>query len=180
MLQQFTWGQFLLASFLLSFLWYVMVLVSFYRAELGRLFSGGVDRGSGEALSHRWEKGVEVLDEKSEVAERASVSEGVMGKSALPAGMEVMGMGKLAFAGSSDGRYEQVGMVADVIQELKLIFAQLEASARDKRDFFRLLEKVKEEYGRIGAHPSIGSINAYVATHVPFLLSAEELENLWD
>ena len=60
MLQQFTWGQFLLASFVLSFLWYGFVLVVFFRREVSAFF------GSGEVsspLPHRWEKGVESLSD---------------------------------------------------------------------------------------------------------------------
>lgn len=182
MLQQFTWGQFLLASFVLSFLWYSFVFLVFYRKEvLGLLGSGG----SLERLPHRWEKGVESLEENADAVldgQGLEVPDSLMGRSAMPEGMSVVGMGQLAFTGgeiSADGRYEKVGLVADVIQELKLIFARLESEAGSKLDFFRLLEKVKEDYGKIGAHPSVGAINEFISSHVPFHLSAEELEHLW-
>jgi hypothetical protein len=180
MLQQFTWGQFLLASFVLSFLWYCFVLLVFYRREM---FAFLGSESSSESLPHRWEKGVESLEESAaadpDLGEREDLAENLMGKSVMPEGMAVMGMGQLAFAGELDGRYSQVGLVADVIQELKLIFAALENEAGSKLDFFRLLEKVKEDYGKIGAHPNVASINAFIADHVPFHLTADELENLW-
>jgi hypothetical protein len=182
MLQQFTWGQFLLASFVLSFLWYCFVILVFYRKEvLGLLGSGSTV----ERLPHRWEMGVESLEENADGGldeNGLEVSDALMGKSVMPEGMSVVDMGQLSFAGGdvgTDGRYEQVGLVADVIQELKLIFAKLESDAGSKLDFFRLLEKVKEDYGKIGAHPNVAAINEFIVSHVPFHLSAEELENLW-
>ncbi|MBB2145773.1 hypothetical protein GM921_09765 [Pedobacter sp. LMG 31464] len=178
MLQQFTWGAFLLASFVLSFLWYCFVLLVFYRREVFGLFGDGLS----ERLPHRWEKGLESLEENAGggLGEgRLVSSDSLMGRSAMPEGMAVLGMGQLSFGGNPDGRYEQVGLVADVIQELKLIFARLEKEAGSKLDFFRMLEKVKEDYGKIGAHPNVGAINEFIAAHVPFHLSSEELENLW-
>ncbi|MBB2143958.1 hypothetical protein GM921_00545 [Pedobacter sp. LMG 31464] len=178
MLQQFSWGAFLLASFVLSFLWYGFVLLVCYRKEMLAFLGNGK---LGERLPHRWEKGVEILNKGlgDGRAHGEELVESLMGKSASPAGLSVLAMGQLSFAGSEDARSEQVGLVADVIQELKLIFATLEKEAGSKLDFFRLLEKVKEDYGKIGAHPNIGSINAFIAEHVPFYLTADELENLW-
>lgn len=179
MLQQFTWGQFLLTSFVLSFLWYCFVILFFYRRELFGLFANGAV----EPLPHRWEKGVEAIGESGAGGDGMAVDlnspDPLMGRSALPDGMEVLGMGQLSFSANDRGRYDQVGLVADVIQELKLIFAHLESEAGSKADFFRLLEKVKQDYGKIGAHPNVGAINEFIAAHVPFHLSAEELENLW-
>lgn len=180
MLQQFTWGQFLLASFVLSFLWYCFVLLVCYRKEVLSLLGGGETI---ERLPHRWEKGVESLEEVAD-SELDLKDSSLMGKSAIPEGMAVVGMGQLSFVGGdggsdTDSRYGQVGLVPDVIQELKLIFARLESEAGSKLDFFRMLEKVKEEYGKIGAHPNVGAINEFIASHVPFHLSVEELEDLW-
>ncbi len=189
MLQQFTWGQFLLASFVLSFLWYCFVFLVCYRKEVLGLFGSG---GSAERLPHRWEKDVESLENGAEEEVglgdlgEGSGTDSLMGRSAMPDGMAVVGMGQLSFVGGagadstdSDARYGQVGLVPDVIQELKLIFARLESEAGSKVDFFRMLDQVKEDYGKIGAHPNVGAINGFIAGHVPFHLSSEELENLW-
>lgn len=179
MLQQFTWGQFLLASFVLSFLWYCFVLLVFYRKEV----LGLLGHGASGSLPHRWEKGVENLRDDDQVFDSndGQVEETLMGASAMPEGMKVVGMGQLSFAvgAGPEDRYDQVGMVADVIQELKGIFANLASQGGSKDDFFGMLEKVKEDYGKIGAHPSVGAINEFIVSHVPFHLSAEELENLW-
>lgn len=180
MLQQFTWGQFLLASFVLSFLWYCFVILVFYRKEV----LGLLGHGASGPLPHRWEKGVENLRDVNDGffdSNDGLVEESLMGAPAMPEGMKVVGMGQLSFvvgAGAED-RYDQVGMVADVIQELKGIFGRLESQGGSKADFFGMLEKVKEDYGKIGAHPSVGAINGFIAAHVPFDLSDKELENLW-
>ncbi len=176
MLQQFTWGQFLLASFMLSFLWYGFVLLIFYRKEMLGFFTGG---GLGESLPHRWENEVDVLGEKSLSEESLDEAEDLMGKSAVTQGLEVLPIGELSFSANEGVRYEQVGLVADVIQELKIIFSSLETNAGSKLDFFRMLEKVKEDYGKIGAHPNVRAINAFIVEHVPFHLTVDELENLW-
>ena len=180
MLQQFTWGQFLLASFVLSFLWYCFVILVFYRKEA----LGLMGHGASGSLPHRWEKGVENLhDDDDQVFDSSDgrVEDSLMGASAMPEGMKVVGMEQLSFstvAGAED-RDDQVGMVADVVQELKGIFANLASQGGSKDDFFGMLEKVKEDYGKIGAHPSVDAINEFIATHIPFHLSTEELENLW-
>jgi hypothetical protein len=180
MLQQFSWGQFLLASFVLSFLWYCFVILVFYRKEALELLGHW---GSG-SLPHRWEKGVEDLrdvDDGVSSANDGLVEDSLMGASAMPEGMKVLGLGQISFAtvAGAEDRYDQVGMVADVIQELKRIFAKLESQGGSRDDFFGMLEKVKEDYGQIGAHPSVSAINGFIAAHVPFDLSAGELENLW-
>lgn len=101
-------------------------------------------------------------------------SDGLMGTSRLPEGVELLSSAQVAFSAVDvdlGDRVEQVGLVADVVQELKGFFLALEQNAGDKWDFFLMLEKVKESYGRIGGHPSIGSINAFILRTAPFHLS---------
>ena len=73
----------------------------------------------------------------------------------------------------------QLGLVPDVLEELKIIFSILASEDGSKADFFSLFKTVKEKYPKITADPNIDSINIYIREHVPFHLSNEELEDLW-
>jgi len=181
MLQQFSWGQFLIAASLLSVLWYLFVGLLFFRKEL-MAFSftkGGESRGKEPGVDPGNSAGG---DGFRDIEIEREVDAALMGRSRLPGGLEVRGSDELSFASSlahEDSRYSRVGLIADVVQELKLIFAELEKGAGDKRDFFRLLERVKEQYGPLGGHPSVGALTAFIAEHASFHLGTEELENLW-
>jgi len=183
MLQQFTWQQFLVAALVLSVIWYVLVILIFYRNEFFKLFGGGkvinANRfKSTDPLPHRWEKGVDKIEDAG-FAEK----ENLMGISKLPEGMTSVGSDEFSFGGSEqqvDAKMEQVGLVADVLQELKGVFASLAANDGDKLDFMEMMERVREKFPKIASSPSIGRINAYVSENAPFYLSKSELENLWD
>lgn len=184
MLQQFSWGAFLIAAALLCFLWYVFVVLVFYRAELNA-FLGGDDGGSvpavnGLGLGEAKLSGKANIDGEERIGRE--VDEALMGASRLPEGVEVRRSSEVGFVSSGvdeDGRYDQVGLVADVLQELKLLFLELEKGAGDKPDFFRLLDRVKEEYGPLGGHPSVGALNSFIVERASFHLSADEIDNLW-
>lgn len=183
MLQQFSWGHFLIAAIVLSIVWYGLVLLVFYRKELiGFLGAGGLVSVEGSSGVSEQRLADEVLNSSNA---EFDASEGLMGASRLPDGVQLLSSSQVSFSAldvmrvDPDDRYEQVGLVADVVQELKGFFLALEQNAGDKRDFFVMMEKVKESYGRIGGHPSIGSINAFIRKYAPFHLSDKELENLW-
>jgi hypothetical protein len=181
MLQQFSWGHFLIAMVVLNLVWYVFVALVLYRAEvlvfLGRGAGDGVPIGDG-----RVQRKTQPLGKASKNDERIEreVDTALMGSSRLPDGVEVKSSSEVSFSASDeDGRYDQVGLVADVVQELKLVFAELEKRAGDKRDFFRLFEKVKEDYGPLGGHPSVGALTGFIVERASFHLTSDEVENLW-
>lgn len=174
MLQQFTWQQFLVASILLSLIWYVGVILIYFRSEVSGFFGNVGTGNSADSLPHRWEKGVEVLESE------AIVQQELMGKSKLPDGMESVSMGSFGFVQTEDEREAQIGLVPDVLQEIREIFGIIEKEDGSKRDFFNLMEMVREKFPKIGSNPNIPQINQFIAQHAPFHLSAEELENLWD
>ncbi|MET3115377.1 hypothetical protein AAKU52_003126 [Pedobacter sp. CG_S7] len=175
MLQQFTWQEFLIAILVLTLVWYAAVILIFYRKELGVFFSGKLQQKNAP-LPHRWEKGVETMEK-----EDVDSPEELLGRPKLPEGTSSVSMGQIGFAGNDDdAKSQQLGLVPDVLQELKEVFAILEKEDGSKKDFFNLMEVVKEKYGQIGSNPNIGRINEFIAGHVPFHLSAEELDNLWD
>lgn len=177
MLQQFSWKDFLIFSALLSALWYVMLALTVYRKTLSGLV---LKPGPAGPLVARG-----VVEESLKSAELAE--DQVMGKSKLPEGLEIVSMGALNFSLSQDLSYpsddakaNQLGLVADVLEELKEIFAILAKEDGTKQDFFSLAALISEKYGRIGSSPNIGRINEFIRDHAPFTVSVEELENLWD
>lgn len=176
MLQQFTWQHFLIAASVLTLLWYAAVILIFYRRELLQLFGNGSPEAvnrlkTGEPLPHRWESGVETLDNEDEPE--------LMGKVKLPEGISMVETSGLRFATNST-KEEQIGLVPDVLQEIRQVFSALAAQDGNKKDFFRLMQQVSADYPKISSHPNIDSINEFIADHAPFHLSNEELENLWD
>jgi len=175
MLQQFTWQQFLVATLVLTLIWYVGVILLFYRKEFLGFFGSKTKVGAGESLAHRWEKGVDKLD--TQIEEEPDL----MGASKLPEGMSVTTSDAFGFSGGvpEDSKMEQVGLVPDVIQELKAVFAKLSESDGNKRDFMEMMEELREKFPKLASSPSIGRINGFIADHAPFHLSAEELEDIW-
>lgn len=180
MLQQFSWGHFLVASIVLNLVWYGFVLLVFYRKELLAFLGSTKGRSAftpaPSPLVHNKIHSENLSGSNTGEVEEASL----MGGSKLPDGVEVLSSSQIAFSsGDSGGRYEQVGLVADVIHELKILFSELERTAGDKRDFFKLQAKVKEEYGPLSGHPSLGAINEFIAERAGFYLTPEEMDNLW-
>lgn len=171
MLQQFTWQQFLVASMVLSLIWYLGVILIFYRTEFLRFFNR--DDKSPSSLPHRWEKDVDILEEKLQEDE-------LMGKPKLPDGLSSVAAGSFGFAPSERDKADQIGLIPDLLQEIKEVFSLLEKEDGTKNDFFNLMEVVKENYPKIGSHPNIGRINQFISDHAPFHISNEELESLWD
>jgi hypothetical protein len=175
MLQQFTWQQFLVATLVLTLIWYVGVILLFYRKELFGLLGGKKIIGLDDRLPHRWEKGVDDLDVTNEEEPE------LMGASKLPDGMSLTTSDAFGFSGgvSDDSKMEQVGLVPDVLQELKGVFAKLSQNDGNKRDFMDMMGNVREKFPKIALSPNIGRINEFISEHAPFHLSAEELEDIW-
>jgi hypothetical protein len=178
MLQQFSWTTFLIFFAVLSALWYLALVLTVYRKDaMAFFFSGSIDAGTTVSPA-----GSEPVEHQTDAAENE-----IMGKSKMPEGLEVVSMGALSFsvgdAGSQldeDGKSDQLGLIPDVLQELKEIFGILAKEDGTKQDFFSLAAMISEKYGRIGSNPNIGKINEFIRDHAPFTVSLDELENLWD
>ncbi|WP_165499747.1 hypothetical protein [Pedobacter frigidisoli] len=158
------------------------MLLFFYRAELNAFLGGGRggDVGVGVSGGGLGKTGLVVGSRVGDREIEMEVDAALMGTSKLPDGVEVKSSSQVAFSASkSDGRYDQVGLVADVVQELKVVFLELEKRAGNKKDFFRLLERVKQEYGPLGGHPSVGALTGFVVERASFHLTADEVDNLW-
>ncbi|RYE57753.1 MAG: hypothetical protein EOP48_05100 [Sphingobacteriales bacterium] len=182
MLSSFSWGHFLLASIVLNLIWYGFVILVFYRKEV-LAFLG--TEGKGSAFTHTTqnlerEQGRLRDRQRAESVIGRGEEASLMGASRLPDGVEVISSSQVAFSGGSgDGKYELVGLVADVVQELKMIFSELEKKNLGKPEFFGRVAALNEEYGPLSGHPNLGAINEFIRTSAPFAISAEELDNLW-
>jgi hypothetical protein len=192
MLAEFTWGEFLVAMALLNAVWYAMVILVLYRKELsGVLGNLGGRRDVGRerktpanspvSNTSGGGRAAEVAGELAGEKSGGQVQPGsLMGASRLPDGVEVISSSQVAFfGGSADGKYELVGLVADVVQELKMIFSELEKKDLGKPEFFGRVAAINEEYGPLSGHPNLGAINEFIQTSAPFAISTEELDNLW-
>ena len=172
MLAQFTWQEFWLAILLLTLLWYSGIILIYYRKELNLFFSKGSNPK--EPLPHRWADRVEEPTQKTEE------HQGLLGASKPAEGTSTVSMGQISFGQDENAKSDQLGLIPDVLQELKEIFSILEKEDGNKQDFFNMMEMVRAKYGQIGSNPRIVQINQFIAEHAPFHLSKEELENLWD
>lgn len=198
MLQQFSWQQFWITIGVFGLLWYVVVVLLFYRRELRSFLSGGgwradgsggpVASGTAAALPHRWQKGVQDISGSDlPLQEGLNPEDDLMGRSRLPEGMSSVSMGEVSFFSGEEGSFDpgsrdveqQQGLVPDVLQDIKEVFGILAKEDGTKRDFFRLMETVRLSYPGLSAHPALRRINGFIAEHASFHLSAEELEDLW-
>ena len=87
MLQQFSWGRFLIAVVVLNLVWYVFVGVVFYRAELRAFLNGGNGGGSGRSVEGK--PVIKSLGRSDQEIER-EVDAALMGSSRLSEGVEVI------------------------------------------------------------------------------------------
>lgn len=170
MLQQFTWQHFLIAASTLTLIWYIGVVLLFYRKELTDFIQGQNKKTPSAApLAHTWENEFDDMTETDDL----------MGKSILPEGLSTVSMNEFGFAKDGNSKEMQLGL-ADILEELKGTFNILATEDGSKKDFFSLLALIKSKYPKINSNPNLRSINAFIAENAPFLLTEEELENLWD
>ncbi|WP_304066896.1 hypothetical protein [Pedobacter glucosidilyticus] len=169
MLHQFTWQQFLIAALILTLIWYLAIILLYYRHSVASFLSGDGKPEQPERIRKEWEE--ELEDEEVE---------NMMGKPAEPEGASSLPMDSIRFAAKSSEKDEELGLIPDVLEELKTIFNILEKENGDKTDFFSLLQLVKGKYPDIGSNSNIEQINEHILDHLPFQLNQEELENLWD
>jgi hypothetical protein len=163
MLKSFSWPDFLLAASVFSLFWFLVIGLLFYRKEVFGLLSGR--KADVEPLLHGWQDLVEELDSTDDL----------MGKSALDDGVALVSAEDFSFVDQT----EQLGLVADVQEEVKSICSILEKEDGGKEYFLSLFSLVKSKYPAIASSPSLSAINAFIREHVPFFLSEEELDSLW-
>lgn len=143
MLRQFSWQQFLMAAFALSLVWYAGLFLFSYRGRKKRDHSG-------KERDLFWDKRDVPVVRADDAASDAE--EELMGKPRLPEGMSRVSSHELLFAGKNPEVAEwmnqghQLGLIPDVIEELKEIFRVLEAEQGTKEDFFELFRLVRTKF----------------------------------
>ena len=178
MLQHFTWQQFLVAALILSLIWYMVVVPLFYRNELNYLLSGKRKQVTpSPPLPHVWDE---------EFEEEPFGEESLVGRSRLPEGVTRVSMDQFSFAPlvattvvEDESKDTQLGIVPDVLEELKRIFHILERDKAGKGEFISLFSLVSVKYGRIKGTANEQALNEYIRENVLFPISDEELDNLW-
>jgi len=164
-LHQFTWQQFLVAALVLTVGWYVAIATLYFRKELSGLFDG---KSKPEKLKKEWE---EELDDE----------ENLMGRAMPVEGLSTVTMNDFGFVPKerTDERTTRLGVVPDILEELKSIFYILERDKGSKDDFISLFGRISAKYPQIEGSPNQDALNDYIRENLPFEISDEELESLW-
>jgi hypothetical protein len=179
MLHYFTWHAFLVAALILTLTWYAVIILLFYRKELNDFFSGNhPPAAQPEPLAHAWDEDFEndpLADEDT-----------LIGKPVMPEGMSRLSMAQIGFAPNmketaieDNNRDTALGLIPDVLEELKIIFHILDTEKGDKEDFISLFGLVSSKYPKIRNSSNQQALNDYIRENLPFEISDEELDNLW-
>lgn len=156
----------MLAAGVLGVLWYLGIWL-YHRSK---------KKGDAPPMPHRWHGQVDEL-KSTDVPE-------LMGEAALENGVMVLAAEEFSFADQPQtdalpDKSQQLGLVADVQQEIKSVCNLLAEKDGNKDDFFAMMDMVKAKYPKISGHPATAELNQFIRQHVPFHLSGEELGNLW-
>ncbi|MEJ5996565.1 hypothetical protein WG904_19210 [Pedobacter sp. Du54] len=144
MLQQFTWQDFLIAALIFTLVWYVVIILLYYRSEFFKFLSGRNNTQPPEKLRREWEE--EFEDDEQD---------NLIGRQALPEGLSEISMSNFGFAqkggitDEKDNKEIQLGLVPDVLEELKSIFSILKKENGGKEDFISLFALISSKYPNI-------------------------------
>ncbi|GGC42572.1 hypothetical protein GCM10011386_38520 [Parapedobacter defluvii] len=167
MLQQFTWEQFLWVAATLAAVWYISVLLLFFRKEIRGLFTPENKTNARPSDPGEPEDG-EVFD--------------LMGSTAMSEGVLDIAPDELTFSPKSDtdGKTRKLGLVSDFLQEIKELIDTIEREKGNKEDFHKLFDALKQKYPAIRESGRLETLASYLEDHLPFTLTDEEMQHLWD
>lgn len=174
MLKHITWQEFLLATTLLTFLWYISIILLLFRKELKRLLTG---------KNHNFKEGARSRTKEDEpnAKQAESADDDLMGKAKLPEGMSTMGMEEFSFRKrDEEHRDKMLGSIPDLLEEMKQLFQILKDEEGTKADFLVLMDGFKPRLKAIRTDFNQQSLNEFITRHAPFPLSERELENFWE
>lgn len=172
MLEQFTWQQFLIAALILAILWYMAVVLLYFRRDRAK-FKPKPDQRQPERLQREWEEELEDGPEEDTL----------MGRTREPEGVSSVPMDELRFAPKEDDpdehRDTELGLIPDVLEELKRIYHILETQGGTKEDFISLFALISSKYPKVKGTPNQRALNDHIRENLPFAISDEELDKLW-
>jgi hypothetical protein len=177
MLHQVSWEQFWVAGFIFCLAWYAGLAVLYYRQGLRKVWKGKdrfSDREKPEPLKHAWEDEYPAGDVEE--------ADDLMGKTVEPAGLTRVSMTDLCFAprvARSEDQEDMLGLIPDVLEEIRVVIKTVEDNQGDKGDFIGLFKLVSGKYPKVKQSGNLPYVLDWIAEHVPFELSEEELEGLW-
>lgn len=143
-----------MVAVLLSVLWYGLVWLFFYRRKNGP-YRGVVDDGLTDVE--------EVFDD------------GLLGRPVLSEGEKLVSSSDFGFAGTD--AVEQLGVVADVQEEIKRSCRELESRLAVREEFLSVLASVLASYQLPTSAKA--PLEDFIREHLPFFISSEELDSLW-
>jgi len=174
MLKHITWQEFLLAATLLTFLWYIGIILLLFRKELKSLLTGK-KHGAENGASNR------TKEDELNVEQAESMDDDLMGKAKLPEGMSIMGMEEFSFRKRDEEHKEKMlGSIPDLLEEMKQLFQILKDEEGTKEDFLVLMDGFKQRLKAIRTDSNQQPLNEFITRHAPFSLSERELENFWE
>ncbi len=180
MLQQFTWQQFLIAALVLSLIWYAILVILLYRKRLNDAIKRK-SLPSRPRIQSSYDPREEIDEEPGDDQDNS-----LIGKHSLPEGVEELSMSQISFAPkrkeseAEPENNDRLGLIPDVLDEMKTLFNILRNESGTKEDFFSLFGLIKSKYPSIKHSPYLGQLNAYILENLPFPLSEEELDTLWE
>lgn len=159
----------MLAAVALLVLWYVGLAVLFRKRSPG---SGLGSSGGSAPLPHGWQEEVDELSDSAEL----------MGKSVPDHGVSIVEAEEFSFSECEElpDQSEQLGLIPDLQQEIKSVCALLAEQDGTKEHFFSLFSLVRDKYPKVNSAAARIGLNVFIREHVPFHLSDEELEDLWN
>ena len=175
MLHQFTWQQFAIAAVIFLLIWYLGVFIYCRRKGSGSL-SDFIGLNHPEKLRREWEADFDDPD----------TDDDLIGRQALPEGVSEVNMHMLGFApkvvekrASEDEWYQQLGVVPDLLEELKRIFNIIERENGSKEDFISLFALTNAKHPQLASSTNLDSLNQYLAENLPFELTDEDFKKIW-
>jgi hypothetical protein len=168
MLHQITWQQYAVVCFAFLLIWYAVVWLKYFRKPT----DGFVQPP--EPLEHRDFEDNELDD--------------LLGKPAEEYGVSTVNSDDLHFGANAeegfdpekiDDTEEFLGLVPDVLEEIKTVIQTVESGEGTKDDFISLFKLVSSKYPQIVESRHLEAINEWIIEHVPFELTEEELYQLW-
>jgi hypothetical protein len=167
-LPHFTWQQFGIAAVGFLFIWYAVVGLWFGGKQLKAFFARGKPVAE-EPLPHVWER-------------EGFMEDDLVGEATEPEGVSTHAWNSFGFTGRAKRNAEEelLGLVPDVLEEIKTALHKVETTGGGKADFISLFKLVSAKYERLKESPHLPAINEWILENVPFGLNEEELWQLWE